>query len=146
MRPPDTHPVWAPWRGLRARALHRLGNADEALALAGEELEVARRVAAPWVVGRTLRLLAELEGPAGVEHAREAVQLLGHSSARLELAKALAVLGESLIAWGRHAEALGALSSSLDLARECAAHPLAARAEQAAEPLRRATPDLSGRG
>ena len=41
-RPPGTHPVWSPWRTQRARALAALGDREQALALAREELELAR--------------------------------------------------------------------------------------------------------
>jgi hypothetical protein len=92
-RPPDTHPVWAPWRSLRARALAQLGEIGPARALACADLELARRVGAPWVIGRSLRILAEVDpGDGAVGAAREAVALLEGSSARLELAKARAVL------------------------------------------------------
>jgi DNA-binding SARP family transcriptional activator/tetratricopeptide (TPR) repeat protein len=92
-RPPDTHPVWAPWRSLRARALVQLGEMAPARELAQQDLELARRVGAPWVVGRSLRILAEVQqGDAAVRAAREAVELLEGTSARLELAKARAVL------------------------------------------------------
>jgi hypothetical protein len=61
--------------------------------LAQQDLELARRVGAPWVVGRSLRILAEVQqGDAAVRAAREAVELLEGTSARLELAKARAVL------------------------------------------------------
>ncbi len=92
MRPPTTHPVWAPWRGLRARALLALGDRDGALALAREELGLARRVRAPWVIGRGLRLVGELGGPDAATHLEEAVRHLDGSSARLERAKAYAAL------------------------------------------------------
>jgi DNA-binding SARP family transcriptional activator len=93
-RPPDTHPVWAPWRALRARALLQLGEQEAARHMALDDLSLARRVGAPWVVGRSLRLLAEMDGPDALESAREAVALLTGSSARLELAKAERVLAE----------------------------------------------------
>ena len=48
-RPPDTHPVWAPWRSLRTRALAALGDVTEARRLALEDLELCRRVGATWV-------------------------------------------------------------------------------------------------
>ena len=51
-RPPDLHPLWGPWRGLLARAAAAEGDQDTASRLAGEELALARRRAAPWVVGR----------------------------------------------------------------------------------------------
>ena len=50
MRPPDTHPVWAPWRSPRARALAAW--ATEAVALAEEDLALAGRTGA---VGRRAR-------------------------------------------------------------------------------------------
>jgi tetratricopeptide (TPR) repeat protein len=131
MRPPDTHPVWAPWRSLRARALAALGRREEALALAAAEADVARRVGAPWVAGRALRALAELsEGDAAVEHARAALELLEGSSAHLELAKARAALAGALAATGRADEAEPFARGASDLAAACGADVLAARLEQ----------------
>jgi len=87
MRPPGAHPVWAPWRGLRARALAGLGHRDAALALAHDELAVARAVGADWVVGRELRIVGELTGGAeGAALLREAATLLEPTSAGLERA------------------------------------------------------------
>ena len=65
-RPPDLHPLWGPWRSLLARAAAAEGDQDTASRLAGEELALARRSAAPWVVGRCLRQLGELTGDAAV--------------------------------------------------------------------------------
>jgi len=129
--PAHTNPVWAPWRGVQARALAALGRVDEANAVALEELGVAERVAAPWVIGRCRRLLAQVGGPGALEHAREAVALLGRTSARLELAKAEAALGEHLAASGDVAGARESLRRALDGARWCGADALAARAEAA---------------
>src|SRR5262249_2866694 len=56
MRPARTPPVWAPWRALRAQALAALGDRDAALALADEELALARDIGADWVIGRGLRI------------------------------------------------------------------------------------------
>ena len=50
-------PAVAPWRALLARAAAAEGDQDTASRLAAEETELARRRAAPWVVGRCLRLL-----------------------------------------------------------------------------------------
>jgi tetratricopeptide (TPR) repeat protein len=127
MRPPDVHPVWMPWRGLRARALSALGHRAAARALAAEELDLARRSGAPWVIGRGLRLLGETEGAAGVPHLREAVELVAGSSARLEHAKALAALGDALAAAGDPGEAAVHRAAALPLARACGADALAAR-------------------
>jgi hypothetical protein len=95
-RPPQTHPLWSPWRSLAARAAAGQGDRETASRLAGEELALARRVGAPWVVGRTLRLYGVLTGDrAALE---EAVALLDPTSARLERAKAHAALGNHAIA------------------------------------------------
>jgi tetratricopeptide (TPR) repeat protein len=127
---PGTNPIWAPWRSVQARALAALGRIEEANAIALEELALAERVAAPWAVGRIHRLLAQIGGPDALEHARQAVSLLSTSSARLELAKAHAALGEHLAARGDHAAATQALRQALDGALECGADALAARAAE----------------
>jgi tetratricopeptide (TPR) repeat protein len=131
-RPPDTHPVWAPWRSLRSRALAALGDVTEARRLALEDLELCRRVGATWVIGRGLRVLAELPGPDRVETAREAVAHLGESSARLELAKARATLGDALAEAGAEAEARAEWTIAAELAHACGAAELARRATEAA--------------
>ena len=110
-RPPDTHPLWSPWRSLQARAAQGEGDRETASRLAGEELALARRSGAPWVVGRSLRLVGELTGDEAA--LREAAALLQETSARLERAKTHAALGERRVA--------------LDLAQQCGADGLAAR-------------------
>ena len=104
-RPPDTHPLWSPWRCLQARAAAGEGDRETASRLAGEELALARRSGAPWVVGRSLRVLGELTGDAAA--LREAVALLDGTSARLERAKAHAALGDT--------------ATALELAERCGA-------------------------
>ena len=133
--PAHTNPVWAPWRSVQARALAALGRIEEANAIALEELGVAERVAAPWVIGRCHRLLAQVGGPNALDHARAAVALLGESSARLELAKGEAALGEHLAADGDAAGARDALSRAVDGARWCGADALAAHAQDALSDL-----------
>jgi DNA-binding SARP family transcriptional activator/tetratricopeptide (TPR) repeat protein len=141
-RPPDTHPVWAPWRSLRARALAQLGETEMARELASEDLELARRVGARWVIGRGLRLLAELDGSCPVsdriELARDAVAHLGETSARLELAKAHAALAGALAADGAGEAACSEWSRAAELAEACGAHGLAQRAARALEDTRAA--------
>jgi hypothetical protein len=117
-RPPDTHPLWSPWRSLRARAAEAEGDRDSASRLAAEELALARRGGAPWVVGRGLRQLGEIAREAAP--LREAVALLDGTSARLERAKAHAALGDVL---GDAAE----WRTALELAERCEADGLAAR-------------------
>jgi DNA-binding SARP family transcriptional activator len=129
VRPPQMHPVWSPWRSLRARALGGQGDDEGARALAAEELEVAWRFGG-WVVGRCLRQLGELEGAAGLEHLREAVALLDASSARLERAKAHAAL--AAVAAGD--EALSAHATAMELAIACGAAGLVGRLSRAPAP------------
>jgi hypothetical protein len=131
-RPPDTHPVWAPWRSLRSRAMAALGETTEARRLAVEDLELARRVGAAWVIGRGLRLLAELPGPDRVQVARDAVARLTGSSARLEAAKARATLADALAEAGSVGEARAEWAAAAELAQACGAAGLARRAAQAA--------------
>jgi len=117
-RPPETHPLWSPWRGLRARAAAAEGDLETASRLAGEELALARRTGAPWVVGRALRQLGELTGDEAT--LREAVALLDGTSARLERAKAHAALGDVT-------NLIGPWRTARILAEECGADVLAAR-------------------
>jgi tetratricopeptide (TPR) repeat protein len=131
-RPAETHPVWAPWRSIRARAMAGLGEPEEARRLALEDLSLARRLGAPWVIGRALRILAPLEGPARLQVAREAVHALERTSARLELAKARATLAAALADEGRADEAQAQWTAAADLARACGAEGLARLAAEAA--------------
>ena len=51
-------------RGAPCSPGRREGDQETASRLVGEELELVRRIAAPWVVGRTLRVFGELTGSA----------------------------------------------------------------------------------
>jgi DNA-binding CsgD family transcriptional regulator len=115
----------SPWRLLRAEALDRLGRGEEARALAREELEVARRVGAPGMLGRALRVLGRLEREGGLRMLEEAVGVLEGSTARLEHAKALAALGAALRRARRPADAREPLREALELAAACGAPALA---------------------
>jgi DNA-binding CsgD family transcriptional regulator len=84
------------WRPHKALALHHLGRADEARAVAEEELELARACGAPSGLGRALRVLGTVAGDDGLDHLREAVAVLDGTPSRLELARALAALGAAL--------------------------------------------------
>ena len=126
-RPARTHPVWAPWRTLRARALAQLDEPEQARQLALEDLALAREIGAPWVVGRGLRILAELGGPDRLDAAQEAVAQLTGSSAQLELAKAQIALGEALAAAGERSLARESLTAAAELSERCGAHGLARR-------------------
>ena len=93
MPPRVENPVWKPWRSYRAPVLAALGRADEARALMAEEIALARRWSSTSILGRTLRCAGELGGPGSEQLLREAVDLLGDSVARFELACAELALG-----------------------------------------------------
>ena len=81
------------WRPLLARCLAGVGRSEEALRVAHDDVERALRWGVPSVVGRTRRVLGELQGDHGAPELRLAVSALEESSTRLEYAKALAALG-----------------------------------------------------
>jgi DNA-binding CsgD family transcriptional regulator len=121
-----TNPAISPWRTLKAEALARLGRSGEAVALAREELELARAWGAPGAIGRALRVLGRLEGEnGGAARLEEAVAVLEPSLARLEHAKALAALGSALRRARRAADAREPLRRALELAAACDAPALA---------------------
>ena len=121
------HPRYVPWRSLKAKALDRLGRQPEALVLATEELEIAREWGSPGTVGRSLRVLGVVERGAGLDHLKEACELLAGVPARLEQAKALAALGEALRRERRPTEAREPLRQALELAEICGATALVER-------------------
>jgi DNA-binding CsgD family transcriptional regulator len=124
----QSNPAIVPWRSQVAPALAEVGRREEALALAREELELARRFGAPHVEGRSLRVLGLVEeGPRRIEFLADAVATLEPSFARLELARALGDLGAAIAADGRPAEARPHLARALELAGALGASALADR-------------------
>jgi DNA-binding CsgD family transcriptional regulator len=122
------NPAHAPWRSLKAVALDRVGRTEEAMALAEDELESARRFGAPGAVGRALRTLGTLRRKEGLEHLEEAVRVLAGSPAKHEHAKALAALGGLLRRERKPTEAREPLRRALELADRCGAAKLAEHA------------------
>nr|WP_269204537.1 BTAD domain-containing putative transcriptional regulator [Motilibacter deserti] len=114
------NPVWRPWRSLAARALSGLGRHDEAVALAQEEVGLARRWGAPRLTGRCLRLLGEVQGTAGEPALRAALDELQGTSSRLELARVL----YALAALAPPEEAVTLRQRALELAEACGAEAL----------------------
>jgi DNA-binding CsgD family transcriptional regulator len=119
------HPRHVPWRSLKAQALERLGRHLEAVALAEDELEIARCWGSPGTVGRSLRVLGTILRADGIEQLEEACALLEQAPARLEHAKALAALGATLRRARKPTEAREPLRRALELADVCGARPLA---------------------
>jgi DNA-binding CsgD family transcriptional regulator len=140
------HPRYVPWRSLKAQALDLLGRRDEAVALAGEELEIARGWGSPGTVGRSLRVLGTILRTDGIEQLESACAVLEQAPARLEHAKALAALGAALRRARKPTEARKTLRRALELADVCGAQPLAdnVRAEIYATGARPRTTALRG--
>jgi DNA-binding CsgD family transcriptional regulator len=135
------------WRAFAAPALASLGEKQTAAKLAREQLATARQVGAPGALGMSLRAAAlataDDERLAILE---EAVSVLEHSAARLELAHALTDLGSELSRSRRRREGREAQRRAMKLAEQCGAIALAehAHAELQAGPGRRARTELTG--
>ena len=84
-----TNPAVASWRTAAVAAYRALGQPDEAAALAGEQLALARKAGRPLTLGIALRVHGDLV---------EAIGVLESGPARYELALALADHGASLAA------------------------------------------------
>lgn len=126
------NPALVPWRSHAALVHQRLGNDATALALADEELELARRWGAPHTIATSLRILGRLQpAPQAVTSLSDAASLLQPTPARRALAHTLTDLGVALHTTNRPAEAREALRKALDLADASGAAPLSERAHRA---------------
>jgi DNA-binding CsgD family transcriptional regulator len=135
------------WKAHAAPALAALGDTRLATRLAREQLAAARRVGVAGALGMSLRAAAAVAGgDEGQALLREAVSVLEHSSARLELAHVLADLAAELGRSGRRTEGRDAARRAVKLAGQCGAIALAetAMAELHAGPGRRARMELTG--
>jgi len=143
-----TFPGWPPWRSLRARALAALDRHEEALAIAREEVAIARRFGAAGVIGQSLRALGEVDLRNGIERLQEAVNVLERSTARYELAAALLSLGRALRLARHPTDARAPLRRALELAHRCGADGLAeqTRAELYATGVRPRGAERTGPG
>jgi DNA-binding NarL/FixJ family response regulator len=120
-------PRFTRWRSRLALVLPE-SDRDEALALADEELELARAVESRPAIGVALRALGLLHGgETGIALLRESVATLRDTHARLELARSLAELGAALRRGKARAEARKQLREAADLARHCGAERLEGR-------------------
>jgi DNA-binding CsgD family transcriptional regulator len=118
----------ADWRPYAASALAALGEQDRARELAREGLERARAFGAARALGLALRTSGRIgDGSEGLRQLEEAVRVLEHSPARLELAYALGDLGAELVRRRRRRDGRDALRSALDEALRCGATALAER-------------------
>ena len=116
-----TNPAVASWRTAAVAAYRALGQHDEAAALAGEQLALARKAGSPVTLGIALRVHGDLA---------EAIGVLDASPARYELALALADHGASLRRSGQRTQARPPLLRALDLAERTGAAGLAAEVKR----------------
>ncbi|MFH8442319.1 AAA family ATPase [Streptomyces sp. NPDC018026] len=112
-------PVVTPWRTAVAECRLALGGGPEALALATEELRLARVWNTPRTVGRALRVLGTATGGRrGLELAEEAVRTLRDAPADtdMELIPALLAQGRQLLGAGERGRARARLREAAELA------------------------------
>ncbi|AQS68971.1 AAA family ATPase [Streptomyces pactum] len=112
-------PVVTPWRTAIAECRLALGAGQEALALATEELRLARVWNTPRTVGRALSVLGTATGGRrGLELAEEAVRTLrdAPADAEMELVPALLAQGRQLTAAGERGRARDCLREAAELA------------------------------
>jgi DNA-binding NarL/FixJ family response regulator len=126
--PEGTHPAWGPWRSLKAQALAKLSWEEDARALAEAELAIAERWGAPATVGRSLRVLGEIQGTKGLEALEQAVANFERSNSKFEHARALVAFGMALRRARKPSDAREPLRRALDLATSCSANLLAEQA------------------
>jgi DNA-binding NarL/FixJ family response regulator len=116
-----TNPALASWRTAAVAAYRVLGQPDEAAALAGEQLALARKAGRPLTLGIALRVHGDLA---------ESIGVLESGPARYELALALADHGASLRRSGQRTQAREPLLRALDLAERTGAAGLAAEVKR----------------
>ena len=119
------NPAIASWRTAAAAAHRALGHLDEAAALSGEQLALARKSGTPATLGVALRAHAPTSA-LPEESLAEAVSVLEPTPARYDLALALADYGACLRRAGQPTQARPPLRRALDLAQRTGAAQLAA--------------------
>ena len=123
-----TNPAVASWRTAAVAAHRALGQADEADALAVEQLALARKGGAEITLGIALRAHGAACGQLG--ELAEAVRVLEATPARYELALALADHGACLRRSGQRTQARAPLLRALDLAERTGGAGLAAEVKR----------------
>ena len=121
-----------PWRQYAVPVLLAAGRHDEALAVAADDVAAADSWGTPAAVGAALVTQAACVGAwERIPMLERAIGILEHSPARLDLAAARLLLGESVTELGSPLDALEPLKAGLALAEQCGAGALVARARQA---------------
>jgi DNA-binding NarL/FixJ family response regulator len=105
------------WRGGAALAAWRTGDRERALATIDEDLDLARAMDAPALIGRALRVRGVIEGGEdGLALLADSVRILAGSEARMEHIAALVDLGSAMRRGGRRAQARQPLHEAVGLA------------------------------
>ncbi|MFC8867807.1 AAA family ATPase [Streptomyces sp. NPDC057148] len=142
-------PVVTPWRTAVAECRLALGGGQEALALATEELRLARVWNTPRTVGRALRVLGTATGGRrGLKLAEDAVRTLreGPVDTGTELIEALLAQGRQLLAAGERGRARDRLREAAELAERKGAVRLLGLAGQALRDSGARSPATAGTG
>ncbi|MFJ8109036.1 AAA family ATPase [Streptomyces sp. NPDC096132] len=140
-------PVVTPWRQAAAECRLMMGNPREALALAEEELRLARVWDTPRTVGRALRVLGRAtRGRRGLELGEEAVAVLRDCPDETELATALLAQGWQLHAAGERTRGREQLREAAERAERIGSARLLRYADEALRlaGARRTTPAHTG--
>ncbi len=125
------NPAMTPWRSSVAVSLAAVQARDEAIALASEELELARRWGAPRAIGIALRALGVAYGDEhGCELLLQAATLLKDAQSPVEYARSRFEVGAALRRHGSRSQARIHLRECLDVAHRCGAIGLADRARE----------------
>ncbi len=120
-----------PWRSAAAITQLALGDRSAAVALADEQLSLAREFGAPRAIGEALCVLGRSVDPIrGVELLEEAVKVLDGTEASLEHSRALIEWGAALRRLGKRSRARPPLSAGMDLAYRVGAAGLAAQSRE----------------
>jgi len=136
---PVITPAATRWRSYAALAYAAAGDRASAIDLADRDLELSRRWGTPKAIGVSLRTLGTVTGGRrGAEFLSQAVDMLEHSPARVELAYTLNELGAACRHLGRRDAARSCLQRALVVAEECSADCLADR-------VRHTLPRVGGR-
>jgi DNA-binding CsgD family transcriptional regulator len=123
-------PRFTRWRSSLALVLPD-ADRDEALALAEEELALARAIESPGSEAAALRALGLLRGgEEGIAGLRESVAAVRGAPTRLELARSLAELGAALRRGKQSTEAREHLREAAEVAQECGAERLEERIDE----------------
>jgi DNA-binding NarL/FixJ family response regulator len=123
------NPGYWPWRSTAAEALAQSGRREEAITLAGEELQLARRTGQRALEGPALLSLGVAHaGGQGIQLLTEAVDALADSPRVLDHTRAQLALGTALRLDGKRTQSRGPLRATLETATHIGARPIAERA------------------